>query len=103
MNIRSGVLRLVLFLASALPVSGIAQTETEFGYPRAGHTRLSPDERQQMRQQMREHWQQMPPEQQRDYRQQRQERWQQYTPEERERWRDERRRRNDDRRDRNRW
>jgi hypothetical protein len=50
---------------------------------------LPPEQRQQMRQQMREHWQQMPPEQ----RQERRERWQQVPSEERQRIREEMRER----------
>ncbi|MGE5493171.1 MAG: DUF3106 domain-containing protein [Actinomycetota bacterium] len=50
---------------------------------------LPPEQRQQMRQQMREHWQQMPPEQ----RQERRERWQQMPSEERQRIREEMRER----------
>lgn len=60
--------------------------------------RLSPEERQQMRQQMREHWQQMPPEQREYRRQEMRERWQQMPPEDRQRWREDRRRRLEDRR-----
>lgn len=56
---------------------------------------LPPDERRQLRQQMREHWQQMPPEDRQRFRQERQERlerreaFQQMAPEDRSRLRDE--------------
>ncbi|RIX46165.1 MAG: periplasmic heavy metal sensor [Rhodocyclales bacterium GT-UBC] len=53
---------------------------------------LPPDERRQLRQQMREHWQQMPPEDKQRFRQERQERreaFQQMAPEDRSRLRDE--------------
>lgn len=80
----------LLLVAAMLAWGGLAHADP--GRP----GRLSPEERQQMRQQMREHWQQMPPEQ-RDYRRQElRDRWQQMPPDERQRWRDERRRRHDD-------
>lgn len=60
---------------------------------------LPPDERRQMRQQMREHWQQMPPEERQRFRQERQERresFQQMAPDDRSRLREELRGRRDD-------
>lgn len=54
---------------------------------------LPPEQRQQMRQQMREHWQQMPPEQREERRQEIRERWQQVPSEERQRIREEMRER----------
>lgn len=50
---------------------------------------LSPDQREHMRQQMREHWQQLPPEQRQNQRREQRERWQQMPPEERQRAKDE--------------
>lgn len=54
---------------------------------------VSPDQREQMRQQMREHWQQMPPEQRDERRRESRERWQQMPDEERQRIREEMRER----------
>ena len=54
---------------------------------------VPPDQRQQMRQQMREHWQQMPPERREERRHEARERWQQMPQEERQRIREEMRER----------
>jgi hypothetical protein len=54
---------------------------------------VPPEERQQMRQQMREHWQQMPPEQRDERRREARERWQQMPSDERQRIREEMRER----------
>ncbi|MBS1188988.1 MAG: hypothetical protein H6R10_780 [Rhodocyclaceae bacterium] len=54
---------------------------------------LPPDQRQQMRQQMREHWQQMPPAQQQERRQEYRDQFQQMPQEERQRIREEMRQR----------
>lgn len=54
---------------------------------------LPPEQRQQMRQQMREHWQQMPPERREERRQEYRDRWQQLPSDERQRIRDEMRER----------
>lgn len=57
--------------------------------PRQYAAALPPEQRQQMRQQMRQHWQQMPPEQ-RDWRRQESQRWPQQVPfDERQRMREE--------------
>lgn len=56
------VLRLILVLAVIGSVTGHAQAQ------------LAPDERRQMRQEMRQHWQQLPPEERQRFRQERQER-----------------------------
>ena len=56
------VLRLILVLAVLGSVTGHAQAQ------------LAPDERRQMRQEMRQHWQQLPPEERQRFRQERQER-----------------------------
>ena len=50
---------------------------------------LPPDERRQIRQEMREHWQQLPSEQRQNQRREQRERWQQMPPEERQRAKDE--------------
>ncbi len=74
------VLRLILVLAALGSVAGHAQAQ------------LAPDERRQMRQEMREHWQQLPAEERQRFRQERQERreaFQQMPPEDRSRLRDE--------------
>ena len=74
------VLRLILVLAVLGSVTGHAQAQ------------LAPDERRQMRQEMRQHWQQLPPEERQRFRQERQERreaFQQMPPEDRSRLRDE--------------
>lgn len=96
MNFKSKVLGLLLVFASTWPLPSVAQMDTN-AFAGERLAKLSHEERQQMRQQMREHWQQMPPEQQRDYRQERRERWQQLPPEERERRREDKRRRNEER------
>lgn len=59
------------------------------GEPRRYSVALPPEQRQQMRQQMREHWQQMPPEQRDARRQEFRERWQQMPSDERQRLREE--------------
>ena len=74
------VLRLILVLTALGSVAGHAQAQ------------LAPDERRQMRQEMREHWQQLPAEDRQRFRQERQERreaFQQMPPEDRSRLRDE--------------
>ena len=74
------LLRLFLVLAAFVGVAGQAQAQ------------LPPDERRQLRQEMRDHWQQLPPEEKQRFRQERQERresFQQMPPEDRSRLRDE--------------
>ena len=74
------VLRLILVLTALGSVAGHALAQ------------LAPDERRQMRQEMREHWQQLPAEDRQRFRQERQERrevFQQMPPEDRNRLRDE--------------
>jgi Protein of unknown function (DUF3106) len=50
---------------------------------------LTPEQHRQMRQEMREHWRQMPPEDRQYMREANRERWQQMPPEDRQRMRDE--------------
>jgi predicted phage gp36 major capsid-like protein len=57
---------------------------------------LPPDQRRQMRQEMREQWQQMPQEDRQRFRDERRERWQQMPQEDRQRMRDEMRGRRDE-------
>lgn len=80
------VLRLLLVLTALGGLTGAAQAQ------------LAPDERRQMRQEMREHWQQLAPEDRQRFRQERQERreaFQQMPAEDRSRLRDELRGRRD--------
>jgi predicted phage gp36 major capsid-like protein len=60
------------------------------------HAQLPPDQRRQMRQEMREQWQQMPQEDRQRFRDERRERWQQMPQEDRQRMRDEMRGRRDE-------
>jgi len=79
-------LRLLLVLAALSGLAGRAQAQ------------LAPDERRQMRQEMRQHWQQLPPEDRQRLRQEHQERrenFQQMPAEDRSRLRDELRGRRD--------
>lgn len=84
---RRFVLHLALLLSLLGPLSGV--------WAQGRWQDLPPDERRQLRQQMREHWQQMPPEDRQRFRQERQERierrdaFQQMAPEDRSRLRDE--------------
>lgn len=76
---------LILLLLSLLGSAGSVWAQ---GYWRE----LPPDERRQMRQQMREHWRELPPEDRQRWREQRQERresFQQMAPDDRSRLRDE--------------
>ena len=77
---RPNVFRLILVLAALGAMAGQAQAQ------------LAPDERRQLRQEMRQHWQQLPPEERQRFREERQERreaFQQMPPEDRSRLRDE--------------
>lgn len=66
------------------------------GFAGAVHAQLPPDQRRQMRQEMREQWQQLPPEDRQRLREERRERWQQMPQEDRQRLRDEMRGRRDE-------
>ena len=88
------VLALVAIVLTAVP----AHAENFLGQPITlaqwgSLPAVPPDQREQMRQQMREHWQQMPPEQREERRQAARERWQQMPQEERQRIREEMRER----------
>jgi len=72
----------VALCAGLWAVAGVARADS-----------MPPEQRQQMRQQMREHWQQMPPEQREVRRQEYRERWQQLPSDERQRIREEMRER----------
>lgn len=76
-----------------MPAGVSGQPVAEPGLLLAQWSSLPPEQRQQMRQQMREHWQQMPPEQRDERRQEFRERWQQVPSEERQRIREEMRER----------
>jgi len=91
MKFTTQVIRLMILVASTWALSAQAQAQVPDSSPPLQLARLSPEERQQMREQMREHWKQMPPEERESYRQKRRERWEQMPPEERQRKREERR------------
>lgn len=91
MKFTTQVIRLMILVASTWALSVQAQAQLSDTHAPQQLARLSPEERQQMRQQMREHWKQMPPEEREAYRQKRRERWEQMPPEEQQRKRDERR------------
>lgn len=84
--------RLLLVLLLLLSLFGSVGSAWAQGYWRE----LPPDERRQMRQQMREHWRALPPEEQQRWREERQERrddFRRMAPDDRSRLRDELRRR----------
>lgn len=77
---------LCLLLAGlALPVAAAA----ERALPPGLLVQMTPDQHRQMRQEMREHWRQVPPEDRQRMREANRERWQQMPPEDRQRMRDE--------------
>lgn len=79
-------------LSAALALAVLAATAGES--PEAGNRwqRMSPEEREQMRQQVREHWERMPPEEREARKARMRERLSQMSPEERERMREQLRR-----------
>ena len=81
---RQRILQLLFVLTAFFAVAGTA------------YAQLPPDQRRQMRQEMREQWQQMPQEDRQRFRDERRERWQQMPQEDRQRLRDELRGRRDD-------
>ena len=84
MLVRRRMLHLLFALAASI------------GFAGAVHAQLPPDQRRQMRQEMREQWQQLPPEDRQRLREERRERWQQMPQEDRQRMRDEMRGRRDE-------
>jgi hypothetical protein len=84
MLVRRRILHLMFTLAASI------------GFAGAVHAQLPPDQRRQMRQEMREQWQQAPPEDRQRLRDERRERWQQMPQEDRQRMRDEMRGRRDE-------
>lgn len=90
----------LLLLATLMPVvSGEARAQMRRENTATSslvEVQLPPDQRRQMRQEMREHWQRMPPEQRARFREERRERLQQMPPEDRQRLREEMRGRRED-------
>jgi hypothetical protein len=79
----------LLVAATLLAAGGAARAEfrREVGAVPLVVAQLPPDQRRQMRQEMREHWQQIqPPEDRLRLRDERRERWQQMPPQDRQRW-----------------
>lgn len=77
MSDRRSILRLLLVLTTLWAAAG------------AAHAQLPPEQRRQMRQEMRERWREMPQEDRQRMREQRHERWQQMPQENRQRMREE--------------
>lgn len=86
MKTKKLIVRMLALAAGAWTMAGAGVAAAASQQVLAG---LPPEQRQQMRQQMREHWQQMPPEQRETRRQEFRERWQQVPSDERQRMREE--------------
>lgn len=91
MGTKQRMLRVLTLSAGLSMAAGgpLGQAWADFRRPPNEPQAMTWEEREQMRQQMREHWQQMPPEQREARRRENYERWQQLPAEERQRIREE--------------